>query len=227
MKKKLVVLTGAGMSAESGLKTFRDMGGLWENYNIHEVASPEAWRKNKELVLRFYNERRTQLANVEPNSGHYDLVKIEEYFDVQIITQNVDNLHERAGSKKVLHLHGELTKVRSTKDDKLIYDIGYREIYDGELCELGSQLRPHNVWFGENVSNIRTAMNLVNDANIFVVIGTSLEVYPAASLIDHVQYCSPIYLIDTNMVSKDPNINYIKSTAAAGVNILSDLLLNI
>lgn len=225
-KLKLVVLSGAGMSAESGLKTFRDMGGLWENYDIHEVATPEAWAKNKELVLKFYNQRRVQLGVVEPNAGHYGLVELEKYFEVQIITQNVDNLHERAGSKNVLHLHGELTKVRSTKDESLIYDIGYKEIYGGDNCELGSQLRPHIVWFGEAVPEMGNAANLVESADILVVIGTSLSVYPAAGLLDFVGAEVPIYLIDPNTISKNPNIHYIQSTAAAGVKILSNLLLS-
>ncbi len=224
--KKLVVLTGAGMSAESGLKTFRDMGGLWENYAIEEVATPSAWAKNKELVLRFYNERRSQLAQVEPNGGHYGLVELEKYFDVQIITQNVDNLHERAGSKNILHLHGELTKARSTIENKLIYDIGYKEINIGDHCDLGSQLRPHIVWFGEDVPEITNAINLTTEADIFVVIGTSLEVYPAASLIDYVKPGVPIYIIDPNKMHSAAfrEIKHIQEPAVAGVTQLIELL---
>ncbi len=225
--KKLVILTGAGMSAESGLKTFRDMGGLWENYAIEEVATPSAWAKNKELVLRFYNERRSQLAQVEPNGGHYGLVELEKYFDVQIITQNVDNLHERAGSKNILHLHGELTKARSTIEDKLIYDIGYKEINIGDHCDLGSQLRPHIVWFGEDVPEITNAINLTTKADIFVVIGTSLEVYPAASLIDYVKPGVPIYIIDPNKMHSATfhEIKHIQEPAVAGVKQLIELLI--
>lgn len=224
--KKLVVLTGAGMSAESGLKTFRDMGGLWENYAIEEVATPSAWAKNKELVLRFYNERRSQLAQAEPNGGHYGLVELEKYFDVQIITQNVDNLHERAGSKNILHLHGELTKARSTIENKLIYDIGYKEINIGDHCDLGSQLRPHIVWFGEDVPEITNAINLTTEADIFVVIGTSLEVYPAASLIDYVKPGVPIYIIDPNKMHSAGfrEIKHIQEPAVAGVKQLIEML---
>ena len=230
MKKKLVVLTGAGMSAESGLKTFRDMDGLWENYDIHEVATPEAWAKNKDLVLRFYNQRRVQLGVVEPNAGHYGLVELAKFFDVHIITQNVDNLHERAGSKNVLHLHGELTKVRSTKDESLIYDIGYKEIYSGDNCELGSQLRPHIVWFGESVPEMMVAIEIAATADIFVVIGTSLEVYPAASLLDHVALASPstpLYLIDPNKPHdrKFAKIKHLQCSATSGVQQLIKLLM--
>ncbi|MBX9865733.1 MAG: NAD-dependent deacylase [Burkholderiales bacterium] len=226
MKKKLVVLTGAGMSAESGLKTFRDMDGLWEEYEICDVASFKAWQKNKELVLRFYNARRSQLSRVKPNAGHYALAELEQYYDVQIITQNVDDLHEIAGSQNILHLHGELTKARSTQNDSLIYDIGYKAIKVGDVCELGSQLRPHIVWFGEAVPEIGNAANLIEAADILVVIGTSLSVYPAAGLLDFIGSEVPIYLIDPNTISKNPNIHYIKNTATAGVKILSDLLLH-
>ena len=177
MRQKLVVLTGAGMSAESGLKTFRDMGGLWEEYEIYDVASFLAWQKNKELVLRFYNARRSQLSRVKPNAGHYALAELEQYYDVHLITQNVDDLHELAGSKNILHLHGELTKARSTQDDSLIYDIGYKAIEVGDVCELGSQLRPHIVWFGEAVPESGSAANLVESADILVVNYENILVY--------------------------------------------------
>jgi NAD-dependent deacetylase len=226
VKKKLVVLTGAGMSAESGLKTFRDMGGLWENYDIHQVATPEAWNKNKELVLRFYNERRRQLSEVEPNSGHFGLVELEKYFDVQIITQNVDNLHERAGSKNILHLHGELTKARSTIEDTLIYEIGYKDIALGDLCDLYSQLRPHIVWFGEMVPEIENAIRLVRRTDILAIVGTSLEVYPAAGFINEIDYDTPIYLIDPNKIQHvSQSVIHIQESATRGVKLLIDKLI--
>ena len=226
MRQKLVVLTGAGMSAESGLKTFRDMGGLWEEHEVCEVASFSAWQKNKELVLRFYNDRRSQLSRVKPNAGHYILAELEQYYDVQIITQNVDDLHELAGSKNILHLHGELTKARSTQDDSLIYNIGYKAIEVGDVCELGSQLRPHIVWFGEAVPEIGNAANLVESADILVVIGTSLSVYPAAGSVDFVGSDVPIYLIDPHKPHKiaRPNFTYIEQTAVNGVAYLKQLL---
>ncbi|RTL00107.1 MAG: NAD-dependent deacylase [Proteobacteria bacterium] len=228
MRQKLVVLTGAGMSAESGLKTFRDMGGLWEEHEVCKVASFSAWQKNKELVLRFYNDRRSQLSKVNPNAGHYILAELEQYYDVQIITQNVDDLHELAGSKSILHLHGELTKARSTQDDSLIYAIGYKAIEMGDVCELGSQLRPHIVWFGEAVPEIGNAANLVESADILVVIGTSLSVYPAAGLVDFVGPDVPIYLIDPHKPHKisHPNFTYIEQTAVNGVAYLKQLLVN-
>jgi NAD-dependent deacetylase len=220
--KKLVVLTGAGMSAESGLKTFREMGGLWEEYDVMEVASPQAWARDKELVLRFYNERRKQLIQVEPNRGHKGLVELEKYFDVEIITQNIDDLHERAGSSKVLHLHGELKKARSSVDSSLVYNIDGWELKSGDRCEKGSQLRPHVVWFGEPVPAIETAAQITQKADIFVVIGTSLNVYPAAGLIDYVPASSPIYLIDPNEVYAQGfrNIEFIQEKAGKGVSIL-------
>ena len=196
--KRLVVLSGAGMSAESGLKTFRDMGGLWEQYDVTEVASPGAWENNRQLVLRFYNERRKQLLKSKPNKGHLGLVDLEAFFHVEIITQNVDDLHERAGSRRVLHLHGELRKARSTVDPSLIYDIDGWELKEGDLCEKGSQLRPHIVWFGEPVPAIEEAATIVSKADLFVVIGTSLNVYPAAGLIHYTRKDTPVYLIDPN-----------------------------
>jgi NAD-dependent deacetylase len=196
--KKIIVLTGAGISAESGLKTFRDSGGLWEEHRIEDVATFEGWQRNPQLVLTFYNERRKQLINAEPNAAHKALVRLEQKYDVQIITQNVDDLHERAGSTKVLHLHGELKKVRSTVDDNLVYDLKGWELKMGDKCEKGSQLRPHIVWFGEAVPMIQLATVMTEQADIFIVIGTSLNVYPAASLIQFVPDKAVMYLIDPN-----------------------------
>jgi len=217
-KKRLVVLSGAGMSAESGISTFRDMGGLWEKYSIEEVATPEAFQNNPELVLEFYNQRRSQLESVEPNEGHKIIARLQQNFDVQIITQNVDNLHERAGSKNILHLHGELTKVRSTKHPDLIYDIGTKPIKIGDNCDKGAQLRPHIVWFGESVPAIDQAVPIVNSADIFVVIGTSLNVYPAAGLIMYAKHEIPKFLIDPNNVEVPYGLdfNVIKKGAGEG-----------
>ncbi|MFC2118791.1 NAD-dependent deacetylase [Bacteroidota bacterium] len=224
--KKLVILSGAGMSAESGIRTFREMGGLWEEYDVMEVASPQAWENNMELVLRFYNERRKQLFETEPNNGHKGLVKLEKHFDVEIITQNVDDLHERAGSTKVLHLHGEMKKVRSTIDPELIYEMDHWELKKGDCCEKGSQLRPHIVWFGEAVPAIQAAAEIVSKADILVVIGTSMNVYPAASLINYVNTSVPIYLIDPNKtaIGYMEGIEYINEGAGKGVQILIDKL---
>lgn len=224
--KKLVVLSGAGMSAESGIRTFRDMGGLWEEYDVMEVASPAGWEHDRATVLRFYNERRRQLQEVEPNQGHLGLVDLEAEFDVQIITQNVDNLHERAGSSSILHLHGLLTQARSTADPNLVYDIGYRDIKEGDLCEKGSQLRPHIVWFGEAVPAIHQAAEITGQAEIFVVIGTSLNVYPAAGLLDLVRPGIPIFLIDPHdvrPVSRN-RLEHIRSGAADGLDLLKEKL---
>ncbi len=227
--KKLVVLTGAGMSSESGIKTFRDSGGLWEEYDVSEVATPMAWAKNRELVLRFYNERRRQLASSTPNEGHYGLAKLEKYFDVQIITQNIDDLHERAGSTKIVHLHGELTKSRSTADESLIYDIGYRDINPGDKCEKGSQLRPHIVWFGEAVPMMEEAANITAEADIFVVIGSSLNVYPAAGLIAYAPAKASLWLIDPKEVIIPINrkVEVIMENASKGVRILTKKLLDL
>lgn len=223
--KNLVVLSGAGISAESGIKTFRDMGGIWEEYDVTEVASPEAWENNPELVMRFYNERRKKLIEAFPNEGHKGLVELEKLFDVHIITQNVDDLHERAGSKNVLHLHGELKKARSTANPNLIYDIDGWELKIGDTCEKGSQLRPHIVWFGETVSEISNAVKIVNNADIFVVIGTSLNVYPAAGLVDYTPVGIPIFLIDPNDVyPQNNNVTIIKEKASSGVQKLIDIL---
>ncbi len=225
--KHMVVLTGAGMSAESGIRTFRDMGGLWEEYDVTEVASPEAWEKNPERVLRFYNERRKQLLQASPNEGHHGLVDLEKYFDVEIITQNVDDLHERAGSSKVLHLHGELRKARSTANPSLIYDIEGDELNLGDLCEEGSQLRPHVVWFGEPVPAMETAVEIIQNADIFVIIGTSLNVYPAAGLIWYAPPACPVYLIDPGDVSVtgSRHVTTIKEKASEGIRKLKTLLL--
>jgi len=225
--KKLVILSGAGMSSESGIKTFRDSGGLWEEYDISEVATPEAWMLNQDLVLRFYNERRRQLSDCRPNAGHLGLVQLENYFDVQVITQNVDNLHERAGSKKILHLHGELTKARSTSDPSLTYEIGYKDINAGDKCEKGSQLRPHIVWFGEEVPMLDEAVRLTRDADIFVVIGSSLNVYPAAGLINHAPQKASLWLIDPNDVTVPVyrKVEVIKEKASKGVEILTERIM--
>lgn len=226
--KKLVVLTGAGMSAESGLRTFREMGGLWEEHDVYEVASPDGWHRDRSLVLRFYNERRKQLLETQPNQGHLGLVELEKDFEVKIVTQNVDDLHERAGSTEVLHLHGELRKSRSTADPELVYDIEGWKLDEGDLCELGSQLRPHVVWFGEAVPTIEEASRLVSDAEIFVIIGTSMNVYPAAGLINYVPAEVPVYVIDPNEVSIAPNPRtmIIRKTAVEGVKQLAKQIRN-
>ena len=225
--KNLVILTGAGMSSESGIKTFRDSGGLWEEYDVTEVATPGAWLKNRDLVLRFYNERRRQLAGCNPNDGHLGLAQLEKYFDVHIITQNIDNLHERAGSTKILHLHGELTKARSTVDPSLIYDIGYKDINHGDNCEKGSQLRPHIVWFGEEVPMMDEAVNLTSNADIFVVAGSSLNVYPAAGLINYAPAKASLWLIDPKdvVVPVNRRVEVIREKASRGIAILTERLL--
>lgn len=225
--KKLVILTGAGMSQESGIRTFRDANGLWEEYDVMEVASPMGWVKDMKLVLRFYNERRRQLEGCKPNAGHIGLAALEKHFDVHVITQNIDNLHERAGSTKILHLHGELTKVRSTSDPDLIYEIGYKDINPGDLCEKGSQLRPHIVWFGEAVPAMDKAISITSTADIFVVIGSSLNVYPAAGLIEYAPREAPIYLIDPNevYVPSRLKVKVIRTGASEGVELLTKRLI--
>lgn len=227
--KRLVILTGAGMSSESGIKTFRDSGGLWEEYDVTEVATPHAWSKNRDLVLRFYNERRRQLEGCKPNAGHTGLALLEKYFDVRIITQNIDNLHERAGSTHILHLHGELTKARSTVDPSLNYDIRYNDIKSGDTCEKGSQLRPHIVWFGEAVPMLDEAIELTSEADIFVVIGSSLNVYPAAGLINYAPQKASLWLIDPLDVAVPVSrkVNVIKEKASAGVGVLTEKLLEL
>jgi NAD-dependent deacetylase len=224
--KKLVVLSGAGMSSESGIKTFRDSGGLWEEYDVNEVATPIAWLKNRELVLRFYNERRQQLERCVPNPGHLGVAALEKNFDVQVITQNIDDLHERAGSTKILHLHGELTKARSSVDPSLVYNIGYNDIKPGDKCEKGSQLRPHIVWFGEAVPMMDEAVRITSMADIFVVIGSSLNVYPAAGLINYAPETASLWLIDPKEVSVPVNrhVNVIKAGASEGVAVLTQRL---
>jgi NAD-dependent deacetylase len=225
--KKLVILTGAGMSSESGIKTFRDSGGLWEEYDVTEVATPGAWVKNRDLVLRFYNERRRQLESSRPNEGHRGLAQLEKYFDVHIITQNIDDLHERAGSTKILHLHGELTKARSSVDPSLIYEIGYKDINPGDCCEKGSQLRPHIVWFGEEVPMMDEAANITGSADIFVVVGSSLNVYPAAGLINYAPAKASLWLVDPKEVIVPVNrkVEVIMEKASAGIGILTERLL--
>jgi len=223
--KKIVVLTGAGISAESGIKTFRGSGGLWEDHEVTQVASPEGWARDPELVLRFYNERRAQLAECEPNYGHIGLAELEKDFDVEIITQNIDDLHEKAGSSKILHLHGELTKARSTTHSDDIIDIGYSDINIGDNCKRGAQLRPHIVWFGESVPAIEEAIIISQQADIFIVIGTSLNVYPAAGLLNYVGNDKPIFLIDPNTVPySKPNITMIKKGASEGMRDLIAIL---
>ncbi|WP_150909990.1 SIR2 family NAD-dependent protein deacylase [Marinobacter halotolerans] len=217
MKDHIVVLTGAGMSAESGLSTFRDNGGLWEQYSVYDVATPEAFERNQELVLRFYNERRRQLENAKPNRGHQLLAELEKDYQVTVITQNVDDLHERGGSSKVIHLHGELTKARSSLHNDLIYDIGYRDIQPGDTCDRGSQLRPHVVWFGEEVPMLDAATEVVKTADQLLIIGTSLQVYPAASLAYEVDMSVPITVIDPDAPSSLVRARVIRKGAGEGV----------
>ena len=227
MKKKLTVLTGAGISAESGLKTFRDSDGLWEEYNVMEVASIEGWHRNPTLVIEFYNQRRRQLEAAQPNKAHTILAELEEHFDVNIVTQNVDNLHERAGSTKVLHLHGELTKVRSVRDETLVMDIGYESITMRQTGKDGAQLRPSIVWFGEAVPLIIEAERLVRSADIFAVVGSSLVVYPAAGLAAVVRPDVRAFLIDPNDIGMRLPSNFvmIKETATVGVEKMRKALL--
>jgi len=230
MKKNLVILSGAGMSQESGIRTFRDMDGLWEEYDVMDVATPEAWARNPQLVMKFYNDRRRQLYDSVPNAGHLGLVDLEKYFELDIVTQNIDDLHERAGSSKVLHLHGELKKARSSVDESLIYDIDGWELKFGELCDKGSQLRPHIVWFGEAVPAMDKAIAIVQKADILVVIGTSLNVYPAAGLINYTKSGTPIYVIDPHrpevFIRPDTlGITYIQEKAGRGVAILKEQLI--
>jgi NAD-dependent deacetylase len=224
--KNLVVLTGAGISAESGIKTFRDAEGLWEGHDVMEVASPQGFYNNPALVLDFYNQRRKQLLSVKPNNGHLNLKKLETNFNVQIITQNVDNLHEQANSKNVIHLHGELLKVRSTANPNLVYD-WETDLVLGDLCEEKSQLRPDIVWFGEDVPLLEKAAEITLQANILVIIGTSMQVYPAASLINYTKPDIPIYFIDPKpSVSENQyqNLTIIKDVASSGTEKLLELL---
>ena len=226
MRKKLIVLSGAGISAESGIKTFRDANGLWEGHNVMEVATPEGYAKNPELVLEFYNQRRKQLLEVTSNKAHFNLVELEKDFNVEIITQNVDDLHERAGSSKVIHLHGELLKVRSSVDENLVLE-WKKDLVLGDLCARKSQLRPHIVWFGEMVPMLDKAIEITETADILVIIGTSMQVYPAASLVNYIKPNVPIYFIDPNpSVSKQSfnNLTIIKDVASSGTDKLLKIL---
>jgi NAD-dependent deacetylase len=225
MKKHIVVLTGAGMSAESGIKTFRDADGLWEGHDVMQVASPQGFKANPELVLDFYNQRRRQLLLVKPNQAHYDLAELEKRFKVTIITQNIDDLHERAGSTNVVHLHGELLKVRSTYNETDIKD-WKTDLLLGDSCEKGYQLRPHIVWFGEDVPMILEAVNICETADILMIIGTSMQVYPAASLIHYVPQNTPTYFIDPKPnINSTKNLSVISETATVGVRkVLEELI---
>jgi len=226
--KKLVVLTGAGISAESGLKTFRDADGLWEGHDIMEVASPEGFKENPELVLDFYNQRRRQLLTVKPNKAHLNLVTLERFFNIAIITQNVDDLHERAGSNNILHIHGELLKVKSTSNENLVYD-WKTDLILGDVCEESSQLRPHIVWFGEEVPLLEKAVEITMKADILVIIGTSMQVYPAASLVDFIQPNIPIYFIDPKpSISKNQfnHLTIIPEVASVGTDKLLKILVD-
>ncbi len=228
--KKIVVLTGAGISAESGIQTFRDANGLWEGHDVMEVASPEGWRKDRRLVLDFYNQRRKQLKTVEPNEGHRQLVRLESQYEVYVVTQNVDDLHERAGSTNIIHLHGELRKVRSTLDPSLIYK-WEEDVTEGDKCEKGAQLRPHIVWFGESVPKLEEAAALCSQADILMIVGTSLQVYPAAGLSRYVPAHTPIFYIDPapkkNMELQllEDYVTIIQQPASTGVKAVVDILM--
>ena len=233
MKKKLVVLTGAGVSAESGITTFRDSNGLWENYKVEDVATIEGWYKDPALVLDFYNARRSQLASVKPNAAHLAIAALENDYDVTVVTQNVDNLHERAGSTRIIHLHGELTKVRPENcfnemdlySEEKVFDIGTDEIHLGDLAPDGAQLRPHIVWFGEAVPKINLAIDAVEAADVLLIVGTSLQVYPAAGLYAYANSDTPIYIIDPKEVSvRDGRITHIKEVATKGMEVFKNLL---
>ena len=233
MKKKLVVLTGAGISAESGISTFRTNNGLWDNHKVEDVASIEGWYRNPQLVLDFYNERRLQLGTVKPNAAHYALAELEKEWDVTVITKNVDNLHERAGSTRIFHLHGQLTKVRpenccNEMDDyseETVFDIGYDTINLGDLAPNGAQLRPHIVWFGEAVPYINAAIDHVENADVLLIVGTSLQVYPAAGLYAYAKADTPIYIIDPNEVAvRDGRITHIKEVATKGMETFKNII---
>lgn len=232
-KRKITVLTGAGVSAESGISTFRDNDGLWENHNVEDVASIEGWYRNPSLVLDFYNERRRQLKDVRPNPAHYAIASLEDEYDVTVVTQNVDNLHERAGSTKVIHLHGELTKVRPENcccdrdgySEETVFDIGAEDIHLGDLAPNGAQLRPHIVWFGEAVPKIDSAIDAVEAADILLIVGTSLQVYPAAGLYRYARMSVPIYIIDPKDVPvRDGRITHIKEVATKGMDIFKNVI---
>lgn len=226
-KPKLAVLSGAGISAESGIPTFRDANGLWEGHDVMEVASPQGWHSNPELVLEFYNQRRKAAINAVPNRGHEILAELEQWYDVTVITQNVDNLHEKAGSSQVIHLHGELFKSRSTLDESLIYQMSGWELNLGDYCEKGSQLRPNIVWFGEEVPMMDDAILLSKKAKVFMVVGTSLVVYPAAGLLNIIGPEVPKYIIDPKMpsISPMPNLFLVEKTGSAGLTEVKELLL--
>jgi NAD-dependent deacetylase len=226
MKKRLVVLTGAGISAESGLKTFRDEDGLWEGYDLNEVATATAWRRNPSLVQEFYNMRRRGVFAVQPNRAHYVLAELEEHFHVQVITQNIDDLHERAGSTNVLHLHGEILKMRSEKNEHLVYPIE-GDIQMGDLAEDGAQLRPDIVWFEEPVPLITEAARITRNAELFVVVGTSLVVYPAAGLVDYAPWPIPKFIVDKKVPYTSPlhNLTVIEKGAGEGLEELKGILL--
>ncbi len=225
--KKIVVLTGAGISAESGIKTFRDADGLWEGHDVMEVASPMGWQRNQHLVLDFYNKRRAQLFNVQPNLGHLALVELEKHFEVNIVTQNVDDLHERAGNSNITHLHGELLKVRSTKNKNLIYP-WKKDLNIGDVCAENFQLRPHIVWFGEEVPMLDTAVEIVSEADVLLIVGTSMQVYPAANLVNYIQQNTPIYFIDPKpLITKNSfnNLTIINEVASTGVpKVVTELI---
>ena len=231
-KKHIVVLTGAGVSAESGFATFRDTGGLWEQYNVNDVASIEGWYRNRKLVLDFYNQRRAQLKDAKPNAAHYAIAGLENSYDVDVITQNADNLHERAGSTRVLHLHGELTKMRPengiydrTDAEAEVSDVGYDQVHLGDLAPNGSQLRPHIVFFGESVPNINKAIDLVSRADILLIVGSSLQVYPAAGLYRYAPNDCPIYVIDPKPVPlADPRVTFIQEVATKGMEKFVELI---
>ena len=232
-RKKIVVLTGAGVSAESGISTFRDSNGLWENHNVEDVASIEGWYRNPSLVLDFYNARRAQLADVRPNAAHLAIASLEDEYDVTVVTQNVDNLHERAGSTRIIHLHGELTKVRPENccndrdgySEETVFDIGADEIHIGDMAPNGAQLRPHIVWFGEAVPKIEAAIDAVEAADIILIVGTSLQVYPAAGLYRYAKMTTPIYIIDPKDVPvRDGRLTHIKDVATNGMEVFKNIL---
>ncbi|MDQ7947863.1 MAG: Sir2 family NAD-dependent protein deacetylase [Pedobacter sp.] len=227
MKRKLVVLTGAGISAESGLKTFRDSDGLWEGYHVYDVATPEAWEKDPILVQSFYNERRKQVLAALPNAAHLALASLEDHFEVSIITQNIDDLHERAGSTNITHLHGIITYAQSSHDPDLVYEIVGDEIKMGECCELGSQLRPHVVWFGEAVPMIELAAAICRQADLFLLVGTSLAVYPAAGLLDFVPRSVPKFIVDPKIPSVDryQHVIRIEKSASQGLIDVSNAIM--
>lgn len=232
-RTRITVLTGAGVSAESGITTFRDSDGLWENHNVEDVASIEGWYRDRALVLDFYNARRAQLSRVKPNAAHLAIASLEEEYDVTVVTQNVDNLHERAGSTRVIHLHGELTKVRPENccnemdgfSEETVFDIGDSPVEVGDLAPNGAQLRPHIVWFGEAVPKIDAAIDAVEAADILLIVGTSLQVYPAAGLYRYARTGTPIYIIDPKDVPvRDKRLTHIKDVATKGMNTFKNLI---